>query len=350
MNKIFQGIWSWFFFCNLVSCVEVGSHILIAGQRLQDNYNYEKSISKDGPALMASFSFIRDLAVDDKGNLYVVDEPYYTELPTLYDKQLRSNTLIRKISSDGRVTTFAGKNKELSDNTVYTIPLIGLINIEILDGFIYFNNYGCVLRYDLNQTSSKQFETMIGQCVSSENAEKASESPKYIPNSEINITELLGDGYKRIYFGVSVDNKSYAYMIQNNEVIKLEKNYMKRKFSAVDSKSNFYYVESGPPGPGLAGVSTLHKLDLNGDYQEIPGVMKLHSPGISISIDKQDNIYLFDESHIKRLNPQGQVKTISNLRDPQGRKIMAKELFVTPDATRLYVYDDTSVYQILLPK
>lgn len=139
----------------LVACSAPPATMLLSGMPEEVEYTVPGA-SKDGPALLARFKHIQDLALDRNGNVYVVDEK-----------------VIRKLAADGTVSTFAGHNPDSEAKAVYSLPFDSGTEIAMIDQSLYFTNQGCLLRYDLNQAArSPQFEVIVGKCNSPEDAKE----------------------------------------------------------------------------------------------------------------------------------------------------------------------------------
>tara|TARA_B100001989_G_scaffold235551_1_gene196865 strand:+ start:9917 stop:13585 length:3669 start_codon:yes stop_codon:yes gene_type:complete len=82
-----------------------------------------QSGNTDGPALQAKFNYPAGIAIDTKGNLYISD---------------RSNYRIRKLDTQGNVTTFAGSRRGILDGTGTTAKFQGLSALSFsTDGDLY---------------------------------------------------------------------------------------------------------------------------------------------------------------------------------------------------------------------
>ncbi len=372
---------------SLGSCAPLIPGILIAGEPEFDASRNALEI-KDGPALMARFEFIRDIAVDKYGNVYVYDaEPTPALQPEPY---LLTKSLIRKISSGGQVTTLAGKRGDIQ-GSFYPEPLIGNQEIGVDEDKLYFSNPGCVMRASLNPDSknpkseiffgkclniqeieyqialndpkvntsnpgclklvkskpdsnNQESETLFGKCLSSEDIDKLRERSRFDIN-RLNIALMMINSQHNVYVASAnpLTNQSEFYVIHSDGKFTKIENLGIAGYEAVNSQGHFYLVQPGLPGPGQPGTSAIRKFDIEGNELEIPGVRQLINPGVALAVDHHDNIYLFDENFIKRLSPTGQLEILG-----QSPKIQFRNMAINPQGTIIYLADLTSVYKLAL--
>lgn len=372
---------------SLGSCAPLIPGILIAGEPESDANRNALEI-KDGPALMAKFGFIRDIAVDKHGNVYVYDaEPTPALQPEPY---LLTKSLIRKISSSGQVTTLAGKRGDIQ-GSFYPEPLIGNQEIDVDEEQLYFSNPGCVMRASLDPDSNNQkpelffgkclnvedieyqislndpkvntsnpecltlvksqsnsdyqkSETIFGKCLSSEDIDKLRERPKF-DISRLNIALMMINSQHNVYVASAnpLTNQSEFYVIHPDGKFTKIENLGIAGYEAVNSQGHFYLVQPGLPGPGQPGTSAIRKFDIEGNEPDIPGVRNLINPQVALAVDHQDNLYLFDENFIKRLSPTGQLEILG-----KSPKIQFRNIAINPQGTVIYLADLTSVYKLAL--
>lgn len=326
---------------SLGSCASLIPGVLIAGEPETDENRNAFEI-KDGPALMARFGYIQDIAADEDGNVYVYD----AELPPpdQFFSYLLTKSLIRKISADGQVTTLAGKRGDIQ-GSLYPEPLIGNQKMDVDGGKLYFSNPGCVMRVNLKPDSESQKpETFFGKCLSSQEIEELKKNPEF-SIGQLN-TLLTVNSQHKVYVRSSkiLTKQSESYVIDSDgQFTKIESRFFVAS-DVVNSQGHFYRVEPGLPGPGTPGKSALRKFDYEGNELDIPGVRQLSNIGGGLSVDHQDNLYMIDEGWlIKRLNPTGKIETLG-----QSPRIGSRDMAVNPQGTILYLADVTGVYKLAL--
>ena len=327
----------------LTSCASIPTVTLYAGLPFIPPQKLGQS--KDGPALMARFTAIEDLDIDQEGNIYVVDRNVQENGNSF------SYTLIRKISPDGQVTTFGGKNPNSDTKALYSLPLLNRIEIEIVNNFLYFSNLGCLIRFDLNTSAqAPHFNEVIGKCVSPEDAEQAFLDPSFLPDTKRRFDLLYSNGDKILYFrgysdsDVVSNNAEITYSLNNKQELQKLPHTFNALYQAVDSKGYFYRNQEGSPGPGPGGPSSILKYDVEGsrDTPPILGYQQLKSPQL-FTIDRKDNLYVIDDNLIKRLTSTGKLEVLAHA--PQSKIHLMR---VNPESTILYLTDVTGLYKLPL--
>ncbi len=143
----------------------------------------------DGPAASAEFNNFRGIAVDRQGNVYVADE---------------GNNRIRKIDTNGNVSTFAGNGTEgLVDGTggptgTAEFALLGGMNIDSA-GTLYVTDTMCIRAI----SPSGNVTTVAGT-----------------PNRQGNNDGPAGTGYLEVPSDVAVDAQGNLYISQADSVIR----------------------------------------------------------------------------------------------------------------------------------
>ncbi|MEE8269542.1 MAG: SMP-30/gluconolactonase/LRE family protein [Nitrospinaceae bacterium] len=216
----------------------------------------------DGPATEASLNLPSDVAYDAKGNLYISD---------------RSNTRIRKVDSQGIITTFAGLG----------VPWFGGDNDLALDAF---------LKFPFGITLDQQGNLYI--------ADRGNNQIRKVDNDGI-ITTVAGDG---------------LFASRGDQGPATQANLAYPTNVVVDKKGNLYIADRNnslvrkvTPLGIISSIAGTGKTHFNGD-QGLATQTNLHLPfALALSPD-EENLYIVDRSHfrIRKLNFQNQrIETIA---------------------------------------
>ena len=341
---------NWIFACSLLmanglaSCASIPTVTLYAGLPFVPPQKLAQS--KDGPALMARFTAIEDLDIDQEDNVYVVDKNVQENGNSF------SYTLIRKISPNGQVTTFGGKNPNSDSKALYSLPLLNKIEIEIINNSLYFSNLGCLIRFNINESNREaHFNEVMGKCISAEDAEHAFLDPSFLPETKRIFDSFYSNGdsvlYFRDYNSSNIAGRSSEitnYSLNNKLEIQKLPHFFDATYKGVDSKGYLYRNQEGSPGPGSGGPSSILKYDVEGsrDTPPILGYQQLKSPQL-FTIDRKDNLYVIDDNLIKRLTSTGKLEVLAQA--PQSK---IKLMRVNPESTTLYLTDVTGLYKLPL--
>ncbi|GAB5526058.1 MAG: hypothetical protein Roseis2KO_39300 [Roseivirga sp.] len=215
--------------------------------------------NQDGPALpdlqnnSASFARISGLASDVEGNIYVSDVGF--------------RHLIRKVSTDGQVTTLAGVNSGFADGTG-TEALFNQPNDLVVDkdGNIYVND---------------RFNFRIRK-ITPENVVST-----FAGSGSIGLTDGTGTEASFGYiYGLTIDSDGNLYTAEPG-------NYVVRKVTPEGVVSTF----AGNPGQWGHGDGT--------------GSDVYFRQLTTIEIDNDDNLYVIDWNRIRKITPEGEVSTIA---------------------------------------
>lgn len=228
----------------------------------------------DGPGKTACFNRTEHIAVDNSGNIYVVDQRTVKE-----DNKTSTMNIIRKIDAAGNVSTLQSGGKELRFSV-----LRGMACDK--DG----NLYVCLVvsRCIRKITPGGVVTTVAGQC------DKRKFHPVY-KQGDIATAELMTPSY--ITFGK--DGALYFSDTRLHRIIKIEN----RKVSTV------------------AGNSKVHDRNIAGGsyegYRNGKALQALFDAPCSIAFDSRGNLFIADMGNncVRKLSPDGTVTTFF-ARDP----------------------------------
>ena len=240
----------------------------------------------DGPASEALFDTLYGCTVDDQGNLYVVD---------------RGNQRIRKLSSDGEVSTLTGPGEDKISDTVVDVawlPEQGVFISEEYEFKRYYNG-----RFELLSTDTPpSYQTGPVNTISLGNR-----------------TFLASDGQENIYFGDRENKNIRHYNSKTQEVsmvIDLKEAYLSISDSsthipwnsygiALDPKLNNIFLVGSNIIYGGQDERTLRWLAPQLDAQgHITGTI-FGQIDRAITVDLAHKVYVYDygSRQIKRISP-----------------------------------------------
>ncbi|MEM7371412.1 MAG: AbfB domain-containing protein [Bacteroidota bacterium] len=287
-----------------------------------------KEGSKDGKGQSARFRSIRDLTIDPQGNIYVVD---------------RTDATIRKITSDGTVSTIAGQTLQegsvdgLGQNARFTNPESITIDMEgnlhvaesFREGHNRFDNMprlreitpdGTVstrkLHNPLAAVEDMDVDLNGNLVLSTYNKKKFT---RISPRGTLGIVDLP---QKPSGFHITSDGTIYMYAEDD------------LRFSQISKIS-----PSGQVTP-LTGLKMI-------GFKDGPASEAQFHDGKGITIDAKGTIYIADRTaRIRALSSDGIVRTIAGAKDSGNFGIYCK-LAIGPDG-KLYVSDNKSIRVITL--
>lgn len=305
---------------------------LIVGTPEPKDYSYTIGSFVDGDGKISRFLSIQDIAIDNKGNLFVND----------LDEKLGGRTsagnggLIRKITEDKRVTTILGNQ---TDEKNVPSPLIGSVQIKILGNFLYFTSAGCLLRLDISSQITSHPEVVIGACLTLNQAKTIDKNPDNPEISSDYTIRLMSDlGHQELYaFDSSKKSSPVSYVIYQNGQSEVSTKFRRAYASIIDSKGYFYYIL----GTEATAPRKLKKIDQNMQGFRYPGDEQVLDTA-AFTLDSRDNLYLIDEGKLKLINPQGNVTKIGALSE---KAMNAKNIAIDENKNIVYFSDATAIYK-----
>jgi len=214
----------------------------------------------DGPAAKASFTYPMAVAVDSKGNVYVCDT---------------QNNLIRKISTDGTVSTIAGAltdaNKNHPEDTTRFDNPKGIVADK--QGNVYFTDFGRdVIR---KITPDGKITVFAGDSDRGAKDGKGTAASFYLPT------------------GLAIDDQGNLFVADtyNNTIRKIDPGGMVTTIA-------------GKPAP---------QGKRNGGAKDGKGPAAQFRHPFGIAVDHNDNVYVADVGNqkIRKISPDGVVTTIA---------------------------------------
>ncbi|GAB5527131.1 MAG: hypothetical protein Roseis2KO_50030 [Roseivirga sp.] len=163
----------------------------------------------DGDALEATFNYISGLRVDSKGNVYVLD-----------------NSRVRKLSTDGKVTTVAGNGTYgYGTGNALEVPFLSLRALDVdADDNLIIGDDRSIRKFDV---TSGEISAIAGigedRCCTFN-----------VPNSEVQFRDLKG-------LDIGSDNKIYAILGSSYFVVDLESGFTSSTYTY-----NYPGVDEGP--------------------------------------------------------------------------------------------------------
>jgi sugar lactone lactonase YvrE len=228
----------------------------------------------DGPGKSAGFYRTEHIAVDNKGNIYVVDQRIVKE-----NNKSATASIIRKINVNGNVSTLQSGGKELRLEAVRGITCDKEGNL-----------YACLVtaRCIKKITPDGMVTTVAGQC------NKRKFHPVY-KQGDVSSAELMTPSY------ITIDKKGDLYFSDTrlHRIIKIAN----KKVSTI------------------AGSSKIHDHNIAGGsyegYRNGKALQALFDSPCSIAFDSAGNLFIADMGNncVRKLTPDGMVSTFF-ARDP----------------------------------
>lgn len=251
---------------------------------------------KDAKTSKARFWEPAGIAVTSKGTVYVADQGNYT---------------IRKITSSGKVTTFAGKPGVWGNqNGSAATALLGPVSAMTVDaaGNLYICDWNTIRVVDANGAVSP-LPGLMQNFQSTDGIARDRSGNLYVSDrQDCTIWKISKSGVATKIAGVSGE-RGHADGAAKTSKFNLPGHL------AVDSKGNVYVVDSEnyvirkitPSGR----VSTLAgKVGEEGD-KDGKGTKARFSAPSGIAIDSSNNLYVSDSNKIRRIKSDGKVTTLS---------------------------------------
>ena len=270
-----------------------------------------KSGTADGQGYAASFNHPEAVALDSKGNIYVVDS---------------WNSLIRKITPDGLVSTLAGTGKSGSitngQGTAASFSYPAGIAIDAADN-VYVTDFGCVIR---KISPSGLVTTFAGSGqtgdVDGQGTAASFSGPLGITidaAGNLYVSDNVNNKIKKITPGglvTTVAGLGLAHPGSTNGPITTA-TFDSPWGITVDSSGNIYVI--GTYDNDVRKISPIGVVTtLAGDYpftgnQDGPGDLATFNTPNGLAVDDSGNVYVgdFGNNMIRKITPSGVVSTLA---------------------------------------
>lgn len=294
----------------------------------------------DGPGQTATFQGIADIAHDAAGNIYVADS---------------GNLAIRKIDTNGNVTTFAGSGVSGSQDgqgtaasfdfpidldfdesgNLYVADLNNQRIRKILPDGTVSTLAGSTRGYQEGQGSAAQFDNFEGVCATGGNVYVSDRNNCRIRKIDsLGITSTFAGNGQSYYFDGSLTNAilyrplevieeadSLVFMdyngirkINNGQVSTLLPETEHEWYGVTGANGRYYYFFDGQnviyclengTSRAIAGSAT------NNDCTDGQGTAASFNSISDLAMDGQGNLIILDSNHIRKMTPDGTVTTIA---------------------------------------
>ena len=281
----------------------------------------DNGISKDGKGTDAAFSSaVKRSAVDAAGNLYVFDQAN-----------------LRKIDTDGNVSTLFGNSVVNPDGTNLNVPSLKGASGICIDklGTIYLSSGG-------NNMIYKVKPDMTVENYAGDDGYKGSDDGAAIGAGFYNPQGLCIDKAGNIYVADTYNYKVRKISADGKTVTTLAGKGVYEDFKpgtgkaavfsefwcvAVDSKGNVYVPINASRGTAIAkitpaGVVTSFAGDVNelsGEGNDGTGKAARFFRINAIAVDNEDNIIIGENYRVRKATPSGVVTTLAGINEAQWR-------------------------------
>ncbi len=276
----------------------------------------------DGSKEKASFGkAVGRSTTDAEGNVYVID-----------------NSVLRKISPDGTVTSIFGSNVFDQEGNPLELPKLGFADAVCMDkaGNIYISSGGS---HSIKKiTSQKTIEIYAGTDGYSGSDDGDAKKAEF-NNPQGICMDMAGnmyvaDAYNYKVRKIAADGKTVTTLAGKGEVDVFTPGTGKaagfREFRSivVDSKGNVYIPqEAGPTGTAIIKITASGVVSIfAGALNRVPGEGKDGTGKAAdflrinaLAIDEDDNLYVGENYRVRKITPAGVVTTIAGANEPQWR-------------------------------
>lgn len=256
----------------------------------------------DGIGTSARFKWPQDIAVDNNGNAFVID----------------NFNVIRKISKEGAVSTIAGKPLPTDDLFGYNTNIISN-SVDGVGGYAEFSGLRKIT-LDANKNIYVTERNKIRKITPQGLVTTLILSDKDI----ISIQGITVDFYENIYInarrnsGTQIDDVSSIYKITSNGLVTHFASGLGtgENGMAIDKNGNVFVADSRNNSIikiTSAGISTtLAGNAVSGLADGIGSAAKFNSP-IGVTVDEKGNVFVADSGNnaIRKITPDGVVTTIA---------------------------------------
>lgn len=320
-----------------VYVADTGNHIIrkITPKGLVSTYagSAGESGSVDGKAELARFNFPKDVAVDHAGNVYVADT---------------NNNTIRKITTFGKVSTFAGKTDEydIIDGEGSLARFKNPVKLVIdLSNNLYVADGNFIRKITSNGVVSTILASKNIDNNTDGSFENNSENPaeKNTENKANNVVEKIRfDGLS----GIAVDKKGnifvtdsgtavrkitptgevttfagsllgYYHSIGSNDGVGTDAKFSQPKGMAIDNAGTLYLADSGNHTirqiTPSSKVSTLAGQAVTGTWIDAVADEARFNDPKNITVDDKGNVFVaVDFGALRKISPSGIVSTLDD--------------------------------------